>query len=150
MINYYNTNRASRNRLFTFMDKKEIEALGTSLRRISQKLLSQNSQNGTKRVWFQGGEAYFDLVIDVRDDEIQWFQFTLRGKSISWNKQRPGLQTGITNELRVDDMTFYPASKLIQTDSKEDSEFIGLARSILQTRVGEELFDKMLAVFDTH
>lgn len=149
MINYYNTNRASRHRMFTFMDKKEIEALGTSLRRISQKLLNQNSQDGTKRVWFQGGEAYFDLVIDLRDDEIQWFQFTLRGKSISWNKRKPGLQTGTTNELRVDDITFYPASKLIQTDSKDDTAFIELARSILQTRVGEELFDKMLALFDT-
>jgi hypothetical protein len=51
--------------------------------------------------------------------------------------------------MRSDDATFYPASKLIESDKQADLTFIQLVRSILQTRAGEEIFDQMLALFNT-
>lgn len=129
------------------MDKDEISKLGNSLRQIDGKLTSAKKQ-GTQRIWFQGGEPYFDVFVELRDNGIEWFQFTLRGQSLSWSKHKPGWQTGKTNEMRVDDVTFYPASKLIQTDNTPNFAFIELVRSILQTRAGEEIFDKMLVLFE--
>nr|WP_242040804.1 hypothetical protein [Coleofasciculus sp. FACHB-1120] len=126
------------------MDRDEIAGLGASLRQIDQKLTSAKG-DGVKRVWYQGGEPYFDLFIDLREDNIEWFQLTLRGKSLSWNQT--GWQTGITNEGMVNDITFYPASKLIKTDNCPDFTFIELAYSILKTRAGDAIVDKILVLF---
>lgn len=131
------------------MDKDEIAALGASLRQIDQKLLNPAREEGTTRVWYQGGEPYFDVFVELRQGKIEWFQFTLRGRSISWNSKRSGWQSGTTNELRADDMTFYPASKLIESNNQPDWEFIELVRAILQTRTGEEIFDQMLRLLAT-
>lgn len=122
------------------MDQDEITALGASLRRIDQNILTP------RRVWYQGGEPYFDLFVELRDEEIEWFQFTLRGKSLSWNKS--GWQTGITNEGSVNDITFYSASKLIKSDSQPDCTFIELVHSVLKSRADEHIIDKVLALFD--
>lgn len=130
------------------MEQDEIAALGASLRQIDRRLMSPTQENDTTRIWYQGGEPYFDVFVELCQGKIEWFQLTLRGKSISWNSQSSSWQTGITNELRTDDITFYPASKLIENNSQPDWEFIELARSILQTRAGEEIFDKMLALFE--
>ena len=88
------------------------------------------------------------MFVELRQNKIEWFQLTLRGKSISWNPQISRLQTGMTNELRSDDVTFYPASKVIDKDRQLDWEFVEVVRSIFQTRAGEEIFDQMLALFD--
>ncbi|MEP0859508.1 hypothetical protein [Trichocoleus sp. DQ-U1] len=138
-------NLAAMRKMDMAMDRDEIAGLGASLRRINQKLLTSAKGDGVERVWYQGGEPYFDLFIDLRKDDIEWFQLTLRGKSLSWN--RAGWQTGITNEGIVNDITFYPASKLIKTDNRPDFAFIELAYSILQTRAGDAIVDKILVLF---
>lgn len=130
------------------MDKDEIAILGNSLRQIDQRLTSAK-RDGTQRIWFQGGEPYFDMFIELRERSIEWFQFTLRGQSLSWHQQKPGWQTGKTNEMRVDDVNFYPASKLIQPDNTPDSAFIELVHSILKTRGGEDIFDQILVLFES-
>jgi hypothetical protein len=130
------------------LDKNEIASLGASLREIEPKLLKQSQKDGTVRIWFQGGEPYFDIFFELNNDEILWFQFTLRGKSLSWNRKIPGLQTGTTNELNIDDISFYAASKTLENDTKSDLEFIDLVKSILQSRAEEEIFTKALALFN--
>jgi hypothetical protein len=130
------------------LDKNEIASLGASLREIAPKLLKPSSQEGTVRIWYQGGEPYFDLILELNHDyEITWFQFTLRGKSLSWCINTPIFKTGITNELNIDDVSFYSASKTVENDSDSDREFIDLVKSILQTRKDEEIFVKALALF---
>ena len=130
------------------MNHKEIATLGASLRQIDRKLLTPTTQKDNTRVWYQGGEPYFDLFVELRQGKIEWFQLTLRGKSLSWNPQLYSWQTGTTNELHTDDLTFYPASKLIESNGQLDWEFIELVRSILQTRAGEPFFDLVLSLFD--
>jgi hypothetical protein len=130
------------------LTKNEIEFLGTSLNEIEQKLLKQAHQEGLKRIWFQGEEPYFDIFFDLKDDEITWFQFTLRGKSLSWDSKRRKLQTGFTNELQLDDVSFYAATKTIENDEKVDIDFINLVKSILQIRSEDKIFSQALLLFD--
>ncbi|MFH7024638.1 MAG: hypothetical protein ACHBN1_04365 [Heteroscytonema crispum UTEX LB 1556] len=130
------------------LDKNEIASLGLSLRKIEQKILKEGQQQGTSRVWFQGEEPYFDIFFELKNDEIVWFQFTLRGKAVSWDSKHGELQTGITNELHMDDVSFYAASKTIQNHTQADVEFINLVKSILQTRAQQEIFSKALALFN--
>lgn len=132
----------------TQMDQDEIKRLGASLRQIDPGILSP-AKEGITKVWYQGGEPYFDVVVELRHDQIEWFQFTLRGKSISWRPRFSGLQTGSTNELEADDLTFHPASKLIEYNNQRDYKFIEVARAILQTRAHEPLFNQILTLFDS-
>lgn len=148
MINYYWMNQVAGQKIITPMAQHEIAALGASLRKIDQKLLTP-AKEGTTRVWYQGGEPYFDVFADLSQGQIQWFQFTLRGQSISWNARVSGWKTGITNEYKGDDITFYSASKLIESDNQPDLAFIELVCSILSTRAGEDIFDQILALFQT-
>ncbi|MGQ4649172.1 hypothetical protein [Lyngbya aestuarii] len=148
MIKYYWMNQAPGHGLVKLMEQDEIEALGASLRKIDQRLLTQDKDEGTTRIWYQGGEPYFDVFVELHHGKICWFQFTLRGKSISWNPRASSWQTGRTNELGTEDINFYPASKLIEGDRQTDNAFLELAYSILQTRSGEEIFDQVLALFD--
>lgn len=148
MINYYWMNQVAGHGIVTPMDRDEIAALGASLRQIDRRILTPAKEEGTTRVWYQGGEPYFDVFLELRNGKIEWFQFTLRGKSVSWSPQISGWKTGGTNELRADDTTFYPASKLIESHKEPDLEFIQLVQLILQTRAGEEIFDQMLTLFD--
>jgi len=129
------------------LSKHEIVSLGASLRAIEPKLLKQSEEEGTHKIWFQGGEPYFDIFLELKNDQIIWFQFTLRGKSLSWDSNIAILQTGITNELNIDDVSFYAASKTVKNDNKSDLEFVNLVKSILQTREEEEIFCKIIELF---
>lgn len=126
------------------LDKNEIALLGASLRAIEPKILKPCQKEDEVRVWLQGGEPYFDIFFDLKNDEIIWFQFTLRGKCLSWYRENSKLQTSVTNELSIDDVSFHPASKVLQNDYVCDLEFINLVKTILQTRDNEELFMKAL------
>ncbi|MBD2385643.1 hypothetical protein [Cylindrospermum sp. FACHB-282] len=130
------------------LDKNEIASLGASLRAIDQKILKKGNKSGTARIWFQGAEPYFDVFFELKDNQIIWFQFTLRGKSLSWNRKKPGFQTGNTNELNIDDVSFYAASKTMENDTHSDLEFINLVKSILQTRTEEAIFIQVLELFN--
>jgi hypothetical protein len=130
------------------LDKEEIASLGASLRAIEQKLLKTGYRQG-RRMWFQGDEPYFDIFFELNNDDITWFQFTLRGKSLSWS-QTTGWQTGLTNELKTNDVSFYPASTTIENDSKIDGDFVNLVKSIFQTRAEEDIFAKALSLFNSH
>ena len=130
------------------MDKHEINKLAASLRPIDPKIMKQEKANNTKRIWYQGEESYFDVVFELENEEIIWFQFTLRGKSLSWDRNSCQSQTGITNELRSDDVTYYSASKLIKNDRNLDTDFISMVLAILKSRAGEPIFDRALALFE--
>jgi hypothetical protein len=129
--------------------KDEIAALGASLREIEQKLLKQSQKTGITRLWFQGEEPYFDVFFDLKNDEILWFQLTLRGKAVSWDNKKSQLQTGTTNEMHDNDVSFYAASKTIENDIQTDGEFINLVKLILQTRADETIFAKALELFNS-
>ena len=131
--------------MYKVMDRNEIAALGASLRPIDQKLLKKDAS--IERLWYQGEESYFDVFFEIQNSEIIWFQFTFRGKVLCWDKENPVIQTGRTNELGTGDMGYYAASKLIKLDRKTDQSFIKLTHSILQTRAGEDIFDRVLKLF---
>ncbi len=131
------------------VEKEEISYLGASLQEIEPGILKKGHKQGATRVWYQGEEPYFDVFCELINDEIVWFQFTLRGKSVSWDKDKSGWQTGNTDELKINDVSFYAASKTIDNDSAIDWEFINLVKSILTTRTDQAVFVKVLALFSS-
>jgi hypothetical protein len=128
------------------VDQRDITALGESLRRISQKFMKTGQSSGSTRVWYQGGEPYFDIFLDVKNEEIQWFQVTLRGKSLSWSRQSAKVQTGTTSDLDQSDQSYFAASKTIRGDTQIDTEFLNLVTAVLQTRPDEPFLEQMLKV----
>ncbi|MBD2165681.1 hypothetical protein H6G04_14885 [Calothrix membranacea FACHB-236] len=130
------------------LNKDEILALGASLREIEPSLLKKCQQPGITRMWFQGEEPYLDVFFELKDDQILWFQFTLRGKSVSWDYQKGQLQSGTTNELNCNDVSFYAASKTIENDIKPNWDLITLVKLILQTRIDVPIFAKALELFN--
>ncbi len=132
------------------MNCQEIAALGASLRRIDQKLLKKVDyhNNTTTRIWYQGGEPYFDIFFDLKDHKIIWFQFTFRGQFLCWDQKQAEIKTGKTNELVFDDIGYYPASKIIEADQNSDADFQFFVKKILTTRAEEEIFAQAIALLD--
>ncbi|MEB3181952.1 MAG: hypothetical protein VKL59_23390 [Nostocaceae cyanobacterium] len=142
------TDRLHMSKVQALVEPNEIAVLGSSLRAIDQKILKPGYESGIRRIWYQGEEPYFDVFFDLKNNEIRWFQFTLRGHCLSWDVKHKEWQTGSTNELKLDDVKYYPASKTIETDHKVDWAFISLVKSILQIRAADDpLFAKALKLF---
>lgn len=130
-------------------DFDEVAQLAASLRAINQKVLKSGYESGMVKLWFQGREPYFDVFFKLKNDEIAWFQFTLRGKSLTWDINKQAWKTGNSQEMTISSETHYPASRTIDTDSHLDWEFINLVKAIIQARADEPIFAKALALFDT-
>ncbi|NET03046.1 MAG: hypothetical protein F6K62_23990 [Sphaerospermopsis sp. SIO1G2] len=126
------------------LNQQEVASLGASLRVIEPQILKSSHKKDTMRVWLQGGEPYFDIFFELKNHEIIWFQFTLRGRYLSWYHGNGKVQTGSTNELSINDVNFYPASKILENDYVCDVEFVNLVKEIFKTRNNEELFSKAL------
>lgn len=129
------------------MNRDEIVALGASLRQVSKKLMKSHQDSAIARLWYQGGEPYFDVFFEVKEDQIIWFQFTLRGQSLTWSQKHPQLETGLTHEKDMEGSR-YAASKIIKTDHALDGNFISLAREILETRSQEFPFTQALSLLE--
>lgn len=122
-------------------DFSEAQALGNSLRQVRQSLKPG-------RVWYYGQETYFDLLFDLDEQAISWFQLTLRGRSLTWSRRSNNIRTGYTNELDLTPALEYPASKTIQDQQHADPEFVEFVKRILSTRPNESLFCQMLSILD--
>lgn len=132
---------------------KAIERLGQSLRQINPKLMKPGTQPNSERLWFQGNEPYFDIVFEHQDDRITWFQFTLRGQSLSWQRHPPQGQgyitTGRTNEMQVPpDLHYYAGSKTIRENSQIQQQFLGVVKGVLRSQPDQPLFHQMLTLLD--
>lgn len=145
---------------FTMADltSKEIQALGRSLRRIDGTLMKGGDEKAGQRVWFQGGEPYFDVVIETACQDIHetfpecvnWCQFTLRGKVLLWRRDPARLQTGETEELDMPPMVnHYAASKTIRDGASLDHAFVDLVTAILKSRQDNPLLLEMGKILAT-
>lgn len=123
------------------LDAAEIDRLARSLREIDPSLLKAPPAGaGGARRWFQGQEPYFDAFFDTDRDGLKWFQLTLRGRSLTWDRDGGRLSTGDTHERDVDDQ-LYPASKVVQSHTRLDASFAALVQAILDVRRPEPIFE---------
>ncbi|HEY9762300.1 MAG TPA: hypothetical protein V6D07_07220 [Trichocoleus sp.] len=131
---------------------QEIQALSQSLRRIDTGLMKGGDKKTGQRVWYQGGEPYFDIVLETACQDISapfpncinWCQFTLRGQVLLWRREPAGLQTGETEELDAPPMVnFYAASKTIRNEASLNRDFVNLATAILKSRTDDPLLLEM-------
>jgi hypothetical protein len=87
------------------------------------------------------------LFLELEDEDIKWFQFTLRGNSISWQRYPNVWQTGKTQELQPQiNSRLQPASKVVEQDQQFDEEFGELVRSIILVRAEEPIFARLEAL----
>ena len=89
------------------------------------------------------------MFFDFLEDEVIWFQFTLRGQCITWHKKPPRLETGLTFENQTA-ASKHPASKIIHSDNKLDGNFLDIVQAIMQTRASEFPFDRAIAILKNY
>ncbi len=119
------------------MDNAEAKRLAASLRRIESEAM-RAPRPGLKQLWYRGEEPYFDVFFELKEttEVLDWFQFTLRGRAITWQTGR--LWTGDTHETEIG--SNHPASKDIDEDAKLDREFAAEVVQILGERETEDHF----------
>lgn len=131
------------------VNEAEIRQLGLSLRRIDAGLMKAGARSDGQRVWYQGREPYFDLVLETDAQGLRWWQLTLRGKVLLWHRDSQRIQTGETEELDVPPMlAYYAASKAIRDDAELDYSFVRLVQKILRTRHQDALLSTMADILE--
>lgn len=118
----------------------DVPALAATLRRIDTGLLKQSP--GVDAVWYQGTEPYFDVRFESGPEGINWFQFTFRGRSVTWTRATGRAVTGLTNERKIEEQPF-PSSKTIAADPARDEELIAFVCELFAARPDEPLFATM-------
>ncbi len=109
--------------------------LAYSLRMVHPRMVKRRP-SGWRRFWYRGPEPYFDVFVDVdeeRESAVQWFQFTYRGRYVTWDSKTNAVSTGVTNEFSAEQMA-YASSKVLMHDPKTDGGLIGLVLDILRFR----------------
>ena len=132
-----------------YLKPEDIQTLAHSLRKIDPSWTQHNPQEGLERVWYQGQEFYFDLMFEMRGETISWFQFTLRGRVLSWKASSNRVETGETEETdNPPVVSYYPASKGIRSGAQVDRDLLDLAQKILRSRPDDALLIRMAAVLE--
>ncbi|MEO1172410.1 MAG: hypothetical protein AAFX94_10205, partial [Myxococcota bacterium] len=114
----------------------EVAELAYSLRLVHPRFVRRRPA-GWRRYWYRGQESYFDVFIDVDEedrDQVRWFQFSYRGRFVTWDGSKDAVSTGLTNEFSAEQMAF-SSSKLLTLHSEGDGGFIGLVLDVLQHRL---------------
>lgn len=124
----------------------DILALAQSLRQIDP-TWTRGSTGTDQRLWYQGQEFYFDVMLECQGDQITWFQFTLRGRVLSWRRSNNRLQTGETEEMDMPPiLSYYAASKKIRPEADLDRDFVMLVQQILSHRQDDPICQAMAAI----
>lgn len=125
----------------------DAEALGRQLRPVNASL-QRPPKSGGQSLWYRGEERYFDVMLELDErGALTWFQLTVRGFSLTWDKRRDRLLTGRTDELASS--TLSPTSKLVHSQRTLDAELIDFARRLLQSRIDEPTLQQALAALVT-
>lgn len=116
------------------LDSATIKTLGNSLCFIDPTLMKGGEAVAqSDRIWFQGGESYFDIIIEKDEEAITWFQITLRGRVLFWNQNH--VQTGETDEMDSPPLVaYYSASKTIRDGAKVDWSLVKTLQAIVAVR----------------
>jgi hypothetical protein len=116
------------------MTAADIANLGQSLRQINPAWTHPSNLTTGERIWYQGQEPYFDIVLEIQGDTISWVQFTLRGQVLSWQAKTNRITTGETEELDIPPpVAFHAASRWIRSGDRFNVDFVKLAITILKT-----------------
>ncbi|MEL6340023.1 MAG: hypothetical protein AAFQ65_08940 [Myxococcota bacterium] len=106
-----------------------------SLRMVAPRWVRRRPQ-GWRRYWYRGPEPYFDIFVDVEEDDpetVRWFQFTRRGQVLTWDGEEDRITTGVTNELSGESATF-SSSKMLIPHNGSDPMFVRWVLQILSLR----------------
>lgn len=127
------------------LDTATINTLGNSLCFIDPTLMKGGDAVAhSDRIWYQGGEPYFDIIIEKDDTTITWFQITLRGRVLSWQHDHNQVQTGETDELDSPAIVaYYSASKTIRDGAVIDWALVETLAEIVAVREDAPLLHQL-------
>jgi hypothetical protein len=127
------------------LDPISITKLGNSLCCIDPKLMKGGEAVAqSDRAWFQGGEPYFDIIIEKDEGAITWFQITLRGRVMSWHRDHNQVQTGETDEMDTPPLvSYYAASKTIRDGAAIDWPLVKTLQEIVAVREDAPLLQQL-------
>jgi hypothetical protein len=126
------------------LDDATIQTLGASLNCINPGLMKGGEAEGHQRLWYQGNEPYFDIIVERSGEDITWFQITLRGRVVSWRSGQPYLQTGETDELDVPvEAANYAASKTIRDGSDVNWPLVKTVQGIVAARPDDPVLQQL-------
>ncbi|MDA0266975.1 MAG: hypothetical protein O3A14_08435 [Cyanobacteria bacterium] len=127
------------------LDSATITTLGNSLCFIDPTLMKGGAAVAQgDRMWFQGGEPYFDIIIETHDGTITWFQITLRGRVLSWHRDHNQVQTGETDEMDTPPLVaYYAASKTIRDGAAVDWCLVKTLQEIVAVREDAPLLHQL-------
>jgi len=129
-------------------DDVDIDALAASLRPIDPAYTKASAPH-RRRHWYQGQEAYLDLMVELEEDAIVWIQFTWRGRVLTWHQKGNRLTTGKTEEMVVPSLVaYYPASKTITCEAPFDADWARMAAQILGHRLTDPLCLEVAALIE--
>ncbi|MGD1905287.1 MAG: hypothetical protein ACFB0C_04745 [Leptolyngbyaceae cyanobacterium] len=125
------------------LDAATIHTLGNSLCFIDPALMKGGEAVAhSDRAWFQGGEPYFDIIIEKDAGTITWFQITLRGRVLFWNQNQ--VQTGETDEMDSPPLVaYYSASKTIRDGAEIDWCLVKTLQAIVAVRQDAPLLHQL-------
>lgn len=125
------------------LDTDTIQTLGASLNCISPGLMKGGGQSDSERLWYQGNEPYFDIIVERSGDDITWFQVTLRGRVVSWYKGQETLHTGETDEMEVTPTVNYAASKTVRDAAQTNWPLVKTVHAIVASRPEDPLLQQL-------
>ncbi|MBF2035614.1 MAG: hypothetical protein IGR92_09055 [Leptolyngbyaceae cyanobacterium T60_A2020_046] len=131
------------------LDPTTTQTLGASLRPINPSWMkAEQDEDGThQRLWYQGREPYFDVIIEKTGDTITWFQITLRGRIVSWHKTRSHLLTGETEELDVPpEIAYYAATKGVRDSASVNWSLVKTFQAILAAQAEDPTLSQLAAL----
>lgn len=126
-----------------WVEDAELDELARGLREIDQGAVQ--SELGESCHWYQGGERYFDLLVDcdlsLTEDEDgipmpchtpRWMQLSLRGRVLTW--ERGGVvRSGRTDENEVRETHATPV-RMVDGDATVDPRVFEVSVAILSRR----------------
>jgi hypothetical protein len=132
------------------LDDATIKALGQSLNRINPELMKGGGGNAQDRLWYQGSEPYFDIIVERDGETVTWFQITLRGRVVSWRSGQEYLQTGETDELDAPvEAANYAASKTIRDGSEVNWPLVQTVQGIVAMRPEDPVLQQIHQLIQT-
>ncbi len=133
------------------LDTTTTTTLGASLSRINQGFMKEGSEQGSERLWYQGNEPYFDIIVERQGEKITWFQATLRGRVVSWSHGQDFLYTGETDELDAEpEGMSYAASKGIQSSDKINWPLVQTIYDIVASRPDDPHLHQLSSLLKGH
>jgi hypothetical protein len=98
------------------------------------------SKDGTRSLWYQGAERYFDIFFEIKEQRLTWAQLSLRGLVLSYDSASRYLRVDSTDELEPAERAISTSRTLTPLPPDVASSFTAVVKHILAARQEDPFF----------